>query len=210
MIDLKKGYSMKKRNIFKKGAFSLTDIGIGIVLLGIIIGSAYIYLSGTKDDLLFKNNMQMVYRTLHEGMTNYKDGSYLGRGTYKDANTENVLAFMKSDILSRENESDAFLTPMNSLDLKGFVKIEVAAATDNKGNENRRYKVYFDLSDYAEARGWSPEQSGKAENDIANFFLTVSPDAKISGTATAIGSPNSNTTVSNPNSDGKILVDNIK
>lgn len=196
---------IEKRNM-KKGSL-LIEIGIGLVVLASIAAFFFFVFSSKKEDMLYKNTMNTFMTSFYEGMISYSDDSTLTKNDFTSASATNVASFMSQNVVVL---SGTYLTPTEGK-LKDLVKVTVNPARDSGGNSNKRYKVMFDISDYATSVNWSPEEKQKAENEIGKFFKNVSPDGLIiAGATTTLPDATTDATASNPNTDGIIVIDKVK
>ena len=196
---------IEKRNM-KKGSL-LIEIGIGLVVLASIAAFFFFVFSNKKEDMLYKNTMNTFMTSFYEGMISYSDDSTLTNNDFTSASATNVASFMSQNVVIL---SGTYLTPTEGK-LRDLVKVTVNPGRDAGGNNNKRYKVMFDVSAYATAVNWTNEEKQKAENEIGKFFQNVAPDGLIiAGSATSLPAATTDATASNPNTDGIIVIDRVK
>lgn len=199
------------KRTYKKGSM-LMELLIYLVAVGAIVAGAFALLSGKKDEATYKNAMDNFLQSFHEGMLKYSVESIKANNNYLDVDTEEAVTFMNSSIIKLDSVANK-ITPVHPA-LTGLVFVEVLPAKDASGTDNKRYKAYFDLAKYVESNGWdnteNEQRVKKLESEIARFFRNISPDVVLDGTATAIGSANTDASDNDMNSDGKILIDKVK
>lgn len=196
---------MKKQNM-KKG-ISLLEILIAIVLIAVIAAMLFKFLSGKKEEIVYKNSLDTFLQSFHEGMLKYSTEAVAANENFVGATATSVIPFMNSNIIVL---SGSVLTPKVG-NLNGLLEVTVNPARDANANNNRRYKTMFDITKLSSANSWTAEQRQKAENEIAKFFSNVTPDGLIiSGGAVSLPAATTDATASAANDDGIIVLDRIK
>ena len=205
-----KKIEIKKR--FKKGSV-LIEALIGLVVVATIVTASYTLFSGKKEDAIYKNTMDNFLQSFHEGMLKYSIDSIHANNNFANVTTKTAVTFMNPSLIALSDDG-TYITPKHS-NLKDLIKVTVLSAQDPNNNNNRRYKAMFDLRPLASANGWDASNSDdaqkfqKIETEVARFFKNITSDVVISGEATSLGTANSNTGVSEPNSDGIVIIDRV-
>ncbi|WP_152632634.1 hypothetical protein [Aliarcobacter butzleri] len=204
----------KNIRLHKKGEISLVGFLIYLGVFAAFMAGSIYFLSDKKDDITYKTAIDKFMQSFHEGMLKYSIDSIHANGNFANVEAKNAATFMDAAVV-RLSTDKTYLTSTNPM-LDNLIKVEVTAAKDANGNNNKRYKVLFDLSDFASSNGWDASNEEdklkftKLENEIARFFLSVSPDAIVSGSSTSLGSANSNASASDPDIDAIIVIDRVK
>lgn len=199
----------------KKRGSMLMELLIYLVAIGAITAGAFALLSGKKDEATYKNSMDNFLQSFHEGMLKYSMESIKATNNFKDVDSVEAVTFMNSAIVKLDKDTSTKITAVHPM-LTELVLVEVLPTKDASGADDRRYKVYFDLSKYVISNGWdnaeNEQKVKKLEAEIARFFKNISPDSIIVATATSIGAKNGALSTADEafDDDGKILIDNIK
>lgn len=202
------------KRTYKKGSM-LMELLIYLVAVGAIVAGALALLSGKKDEATYKNAMDNFLQSFHEGMTKYSVESIDANNNYHKVATEKAVTFMNPSIVKLDSTSKK-ITPVHPA-LTNLIFVEVLPANDANKNSDKRYKAYFDLSNYVKSNGWDnaldeqdKQRVKKLESEIGRFFRNISPDVVLDGTATALGTANTDAKEADMNSDGNILIDKVK
>ncbi len=202
----------KVRKNMKKG-FSLVELVIVIVIMGILSAVVYNSLSGSKGNIEIQNSISSSVRQVTEAVSQYRANNSVTAEPYTGANINDASIYLPAAMsLGRNDGSEAVLGTSNlaldevgSLGLNGQCEFSIAPDLDRAGGvANRGVKLFMDCSAMT---NWTDAERLKAETVfISNVTKYSSSDVLAVPATTVLGLENVNFTLTGSNTDGIVGV----
>ena len=192
------------RKIAKKG-FTLVELIFVIVIIAVLVGLFYPTIMANKD----KANIGAVVgndaKLIASAVTQWKGSSKESDGSYTNLTTDSISIYLPNSMVY-----DSVNHVVKSSGLNSGISYQVLSDKITQNGDS--FKIYIDFSKAIGDHSYNTRLIQYAEKTAEDAFYNLSTDkgnTSETGTATALGSANSNFTAGGTTSDGKAGTRNV-
>lgn len=207
MKNKEKNYSeIKKNNPNMKGGFSLLEIALAVMLMGLIIILVFptIIFNSNKGNInsVVTNDAKMIAQAVTEWRSSSSDSD----GTYTNMTTDKIVPYLPTKM-----EWDSTNQAVKSTGLNGGVKYQVLS--DKIVSDGDSFKILINFTEVVASKNFDDRTVTYAETSANDTFKKLSTDptsASAESGATAIGAANVAMTAGGTTTDGICGVSKLK
>ena len=194
----------RAKNVNGRGGFTLIEIIIVVVIIGMLVGLFYPSIFSNKNKAVISATVGNDVKLLSGAITEWRNTSSDSDGTYKNITTAEIAAYLPSS-MTYDSGNDV----IKSSGLDGGITYQIIS--DKINNEGDSFKIFADFTQAKQNNNFDDRATRYAEKTFISKWIKISTANQTTGdeNATALGKANDVFTTDGGNDkDGKVGVRN--